>query len=158
MNAPATAPTTQPAAPPRRSFTLLTSGWLLLLSGVWMAITITSPVPLFGAMRGGVVAVLYNGVFAASLFAMGLALATYKPWALNATWAASACYSVDKLLFLLDSGARKASLAESRALLNAFGASLETLLDQAMVGVSLLFLLGWWGLVWVVWRRRGDFR
>lgn len=141
----------------KRSFTLVSSGWLLLLSGVWMVFTAATPVPLWGAMRSGAVAVVYNGVFAVSLLAMGVALVMHRRWAMNATWAASACYTLDKLLFILDSGARKASMAEGAALLRMLGSNTEGLVDQVSVAMALAFLAGWWGLVWFVYRRRADF-
>ena len=76
---------------------------------------------------------------------------------MNATWAASACYTLDKLLFILDSGARKASMAEGAALLRMLGSNTEGLVDQVSVAMALAFLAGWWGLVWFVYRRRADF-
>jgi hypothetical protein len=147
----------KPPVARKRSFTLVSSGWLLLLSGVWMVFTAATPVPLWGAMRGAAVAVVYNGVFAVSLLAMGVALVMHHRWAMNATWAASACYTLDKLLFILDSGARKASMAEGAALLRMLGSDAEGMVDQVSVGMAFAFLAGWWGLVWFVYRRRGDF-
>ena len=76
---------------------------------------------LFGALRGGIVAALYNGVLGALLMAMGYALAARKAWALQATAAASVGYTLDKMLFVIDGQARAASLGDSPQLLDAVG-------------------------------------
>ena len=145
-------------SPGRRNFTLMTTGWLLVLSGGWLLLTLTSPVPLFGELRGGIVAALYNGVLGALFMAMGYALAGRKAWALKATAAASVGYTLDKMLFLLDGQARAASLGESSQLLDAVGAGMGGMVDQVAVMVSLAFLVGWWGLVFYVYFKRGDFQ
>lgn len=89
-----------------------------------MLLTCTSPVALFGALRGGIVAALYNGVLGALLMAMGYALAARKAWALQATAAASVGYTLDKMQFVIDGQARAASLGDSPQLLDAVGAGM----------------------------------
>lgn len=142
----------------RSSFTMLTTGWLLALSGAWMLVMCTSPVPLFGAVRGGVVAVLYNGAFGVLMLVMGYALAGRKPWALTATGAATAAYTLDKALFILDGPARRASLVQSTHLLNSLGQGMEPMVDQVAVVMAASFLAGWWGLVLFIYLKRGYFR
>ena len=146
------------AAKERRSFTMLTTGWLLVVSGAWMLLACTSPVPLLGAMRGGAVAVLYNGVFGVAMLAMGYALANRKPWALTATAAATAAYTLDKVLFIFDGPARRASLVEGSQLLKSLGSGMDSMVDQVAVVMSVAFLAGWWGLVIYVYLKRGYFR
>jgi hypothetical protein len=146
------------AAKPRRSFTMLTTGWLLIVSGVWMVVMCGSPVPLFGAVRTGAVAVLYNGVFGVLLLAMGYALAGRKPWALKATAAATAAYTLDKVLFIFDSPARLASLKDGSQLLNSLGPGMDSMVDQVAVVMAASFLAGWWGLVLYIYLKRGYFR
>ena len=151
-----------PAMPPqagaRRNFTMLTSGWLLALSGAWMLVTCSSPVPLFGEVRGGVVAVLYNGAFGLLLLVMGYALAGRKSWALAATGAATAAYTLDKVLFIIDGPARRAALGDGSQMLNSLGPGTGTMVDQVAVLMSVAFLAGWWGLVLYVYLKRGYFR
>ena len=141
-----------------RSFTMLTTGWLLVLSGAWMLVTCTSPVPLFGAVRTGALAVLYNGVFGALMLAMGYALADRKPWALAITAAATAFYTLDKLLFIIDSKARLASLGGGTQLLNSLGPGMGTMVDQVSVLMSVAFLAGWWGLAIYIYIKRSYFQ
>lgn len=142
----------------KRDFTLWTSGWLLMISGGFVVLSITSPVALLGAMRGGVVAVVYNAAFAAAFFVMGFGLAQRRPWALNATWTCSALYTLEKVLFIVDTKAREASMAESSALLSAFGGGFGPTIDRAAQLFSVAFLAGWWGLVLYVWMKRDTFR
>jgi hypothetical protein len=143
---------------PKSSFTMVSTGWLLLLSGLWMLFNCTSPVPLFGAMRSGIIAVLYNGVFGAAFVAMGYALAYRKSWALAATCVASAVYTIDKLLFIFDAPARRASLDGASRLLTAVGPDLQPMLDQISVLMSWSFLAGWWGLAIYIYLKRGYFQ
>lgn len=158
-----------PAAPVsdnkvRRSFTMLTTGWLLMLSGAWMLVTCASAVPLFGAVRGGAVAVVYNAAFGALFLAMGCGLAWRKPWAIAATAAATACYTADKLLFIFDAAARHAYYAHSEQLqslsmlLGPDGGGIMQALDRVMVQMSWGFLAGWWGLAVYVYIKRGYFK
>lgn len=142
------------AAAPRHNFTIVSSGWLLVLSAVWSMVTLTSPVALAGAMRGGAVAVVYNLIFGLSFAAMGLALATRQRWAMTATYVTSAVYTLDKMEFLLDERARKASLAEASGLLGSMGSMVE----QGMVLVSLVFLLCWWSFVVYLYIKRDYFQ
>jgi hypothetical protein len=142
---------------PPRNFTLFSTGWLLVLSGVWMLVTCTSPVPLFGELRGGAVAVLYHGLLSASFLAMGYALATRKPWALAATAAASVAYTLDKLMYLIDAKARQASLVESIQFFDTLGEGMSDMIDQVAVVLSLAFLACWWGLCVYIYIKRAYF-
>ena len=137
-------------------FTMLTSGWLLVLSGAFSLLTCTSPVPLFGAMRGGIVAVIYNVAFGVSLAAMGYALARRKLWALKATAFATAIYTADKLIMILDSRARTA-LDQSPQLFDSLDPGMVGMVDQIMVKISIAFLAGWWGLVIYILINRNYF-
>lgn len=152
------------AGRPGRNFTMLTTGWLLLLSGAWMLATCTATVPLLGEARSGAVAMLYNGAFGALFLAMGYALAWRKPWALAATAAATACYTIDKLLFIFDAAARHAYYAHSEQLtslsmlLGSEGDGILQALDRVMVQMSWGFLAGWWGLAVYVYIKRSYFK
>ena len=142
---------------PEGDFTIVSTGWLLLLSGAWMLVTCTSAVPLFGEVRGGVVAVLYNVPLGAAFCAMGYALARRSRWALKATAVATALYTLDKLLFLVDTKARLASFSEASQLAGVLGDEMAALINQVSVLMSVAFLLGWWGLVVWLWFKRAYF-
>ncbi|MFA6034613.1 MAG: hypothetical protein WC889_17070 [Myxococcota bacterium] len=141
-----------------RNLTIFTSGWLLLLSGAWTLLQCTSPVPLFGALRGGVVAVVYNVMFGAALMSMGYAMAQRKPWALRAVAIATAVYTMDKLIFILDSQARLAAMGENAQLINELDAGMGAMLDRVTLMTPMAFLVGWWGLVAYIYVKRGYFQ
>jgi hypothetical protein len=140
------------AQPSRRNATISSSGVLLLASGVWSLLSVTSPVPMFGGLTGAA-ALLYNAVVATTLFAMGFALVRRAPWAMRAVWAASFVYTVDKLALLLDESAQHASLGE----LEAAAGPLSALVQETARLVSFLGLLGWWGFVLYLYLKRDYF-
>jgi hypothetical protein len=139
--------------PPKGSFTIVSSGWLLIVSGAASLVTVTSPVALLGAMRGGVVAVLYNAVFAIAFGAMGFALVSRKRWAITATLATSAIYTLEKLESLLDGAAKEAGMDEANGLLGSLGAAME----QVRMLTALVFLLCWWLFVAYLFAKRRYF-
>jgi len=153
--------TEPPAAGRRRPpghFTFVTSGWLLVLSGVFGLLFVTSGVPLLGALRHGAVAVVYNGITSAAFLAMGLAFVRRRPWAMRAVAAASVVYTLDKLLFLADAGARTAALGEGVTLVSGLlGRDGLALLDELSLAMALGLLVGWWAFVAWVYRHRGYF-
>lgn len=142
----------QSAQPNQRNFTIASSGVLLLVSGVWSLVSLTTPVPVFGGLTGAA-ALLYNAVMAATLVAMGFALVRRTPWAISAVWVASFVYTVDKVAFLLDESAQHASLAE----LEAAAGPLSALVQETARLVSFLCLLGWWGFVLFLYLKRDYF-
>jgi hypothetical protein len=143
---------------PPGHFTMVTAGWLLMLSGLLGALSLTSGVPLFGAVRHGVVAVSYNGIASAAFLAMGFALARRQRWAMRAVAAASVVYTLDKLLFLLDGSARAAALGETGQLASGLlGRDTLSQLDGVSVVMAVAFLVGWWLFVGWVYLRRDYF-
>lgn len=151
------APTAPPKVPGR--FTMVTSGWLLLISGAWGVVTLGSPVAVAGGVQHGVVAYLYNGVVAGAFLAMGTALAFKKRWAMRAVAAATAIYTLDKLLFMLDGRARAAAMAEAGTLLlSMLGPEMAAQMDRVGVMMAAGLLLGWWAFVGWVYLHRSYFR
>ena len=136
------------------NLTIVTTGWLLLLSGVWSCLTLTTPVALLGALRTGPIAVLYNGVFAVLFVAMGFALIGRKSWALSATWLTSLMYTLDKLELLFDPVAREAALGEAGSMLG----ELQPMAQQGLVLAAAFFLLGWWSFVVYLYLARAYFQ
>jgi hypothetical protein len=147
------APNRSPSAlPNQRNATIASSGFLLLVGGVWSLLSLTSPVPVFGGLTGAA-ALLYNALMAATSISMGFALVRRTPWAMRAVWGASFAYTVDKLAFLLDESAQHASLD---GLESAAGPLSALMLETARL-VSFLCLLGWWGLVLFLYLKRDYF-
>lgn len=145
-------------ARPRGHFTIVTAGWLIILSGVWGVLFLTSGVPLFGAVRHGAVAWLYNGVTSAAFLVMGFALLRRPPWAMRAVAFATVVYTLDKLFFLLDGSTRAVALGESgRLAASLLGPDALGMLDELSVLMALTFLVGWWGFVGWLFLHRDYF-
>ena len=148
-------PTSAPRA--KGSFTIKTAGWLFLLSGLFSLVSVTSDVPLFGAMRGGITAFCYNLVFAALFLGIGAGLILGKVWGYRLLMAGTALYSLDKCLFLLDKNARDAYLAASGVTEQVKTLVDTNMLDQLIVITSLASVACWWGFAFYIYWRRAYF-
>ena len=152
-------PPPAPGQPAKRrsSFAIVSTGWLLALSGTWMLLNCTTAVPLLGQVRAGISAILYNAVFGALFIAMGYALTARKPWAPAATAAATVFYTIDKVLFLVDGKARRAFLETGSTLGAIDPESMQIMEDGAFI-TTIAFLVGWWGLALFLYFKRSYFR
>lgn len=154
------------AAAPRRkgAFTIKSAGVLFIISGAYTLITATSEVPLFGAMRGGLVALAYNLGFAALFLGIGIGLVIGKPWGYGLILSGTALYSVDKILLMLDKPAQEAYFAAESSVqsLAAFiglqEADLQAVWSQAIIMGCLISLGCWWGFALYIYVRRDYFR
>jgi hypothetical protein len=143
---------------PKGHFTMRTAGYFFGLSALLSLVSITSDVPIFGAMRGGIVAVAHNAFFAALYAWMAVGLITARPWGYHALMAGTFLYSVDKLLFLFDADARKAYLA-THGVTNEVAKLIDvSALDSAIVLAILACVACWWGFAVYVYFRRDYFR
>ncbi len=143
---------------PKGSFTLKTSGWLFVVSGVVSAVTVSSDVPFWGAMRGGFVALCYNGFFAALFLSIGVGLILRKPWGYDLIVAGTILYCVDRLLFVLDGSTRAAYLAAS-GLTKQVATLIDTsMFDQFLILSTLTTVACWCGFAFYVHMRRDYFR
>jgi hypothetical protein len=154
------------AAAPRRkgAFTIKSAGALFIISGVYMLISPTSEVPLFGAMRGGLVALAYNLGFAALFLGIGIGLITGTRWGYGLVLSGTALYSVDKILLLLDEPAKEALLAGSSSLkslgplLGVDEVDLAGMFNRVLALVCLISLGCWWGFALYIYIRRDYFQ
>ena len=151
---------------PRRkgAFTIKTAGVFFLIAGGLSLISCTSDVPLFGAVRGGWVALCYNLGFAALFLGIGIGLLAATAWGYRLILYGTILYSVDRILLLLDNPARQAYLAGSSTLqslgplLGIEGADVTRLLDLALVITYLTSLACWWGFALYIYLRRDYFQ
>lgn len=142
-----------------RSFTIRTAALFFLASAAFEVFSLTSAVPLFGAMRGGAVAALCHLAYVVWFLAMGAGLWLARPWGYDVMVGGTIYYTVDKGLYLLDDTARAAELQEQ---LRAFGAG-PSLLDTGSIMrlVSLLTIvtvLCWWGFLAYLYINRSYFK
>jgi hypothetical protein len=153
------APVTTPVPLKRKGrSTILFAGGFFLLSAAIGLCTLTSAVPLLGAMRPGAVAVCYNLFFAAVFTGMGLGLLLGRPWGREVVLAGTVVYTIDRFLFLLDKGARAAYLGSSGLSNQLASMSDMKMLDQGVVLAVAISLLCWWGFGVYVYVRRDYFR
>lgn len=155
-------PATAAPLPKRRkgSSTIITTGVLFVLSGVNLLTALTSDVPLFGAMRGGSIALCYNIFFAALFLGLGLGLIIGRAWGYRLFLTATAIYSLDSLMFLLSKGTRDAYLAASditKQMRGLAGTVDVSLFDQAFLIVKIVSLLSWLGFAFYIYLKRDYF-
>ena len=137
---------------------LLISGGLFLLSGVLSLTSLTSDVPLFGAMRSGGLALCYNLFYVMLFSGMGLGLIMGRSWGYRLFMAGTGVYSLDRFLFLVNKDTRDAYLTASGVT-----QEVSTLIDMSMFDQGIFFatavtLLCWWGFACYVYLRRDYFQ
>ena len=138
-------------------FTFRLSAALFILSAVFELLSLTAAVPLFGEIRGGISAVIYHAVYAALFLALGVGLWAATPWGYPLVFGACVFYSLDKLQFLLSQQAVavfvKTQMAGFESELQSQGVS-EELILQAIVLMSVVVVVCWWGFaLYTYWRR-----
>ncbi len=140
-------------------FTVRTAAVFFLLSVVFELIFVTSPVPLFGAVRGGLVAVSCHLLYACLFAAMGIGLWTARPWGYRMMIAGTIFYTLDKLRYLLDGRARADELAR---LTKGYEAIFEMvnmdMLDPVTYLAYGLIVTCWWGFILYLYSHRDYFR
>ena len=150
----------EPSGPPRGRFTIRTAAVLFLLSAVIEVISITTPVPWFGALRSGASIVLYHLAFVTMFLAMGVGLWTGVRWGYWSVFAGTAVYTADKIRYVYDRPGRAAEIAaQIHSLAPEFDGQLDVNLLLALSGVmTLTFVLCWWGFAAYIYVRRGYFK
>lgn len=145
-----------PSSPtPRKvSSTIKTAGGFFLLSSAVSLVSLTSSVPLFGAMRSGGIALAYNLFYAMLFLGVGLGLILGRVWGYRLCLAGTVIYTLDSLGLVFNKATRDAYLAAS-GLTREVGSLVDLgLFDQGVVLASLVSLLCWWGFaVYIYWRR-----
>ena len=139
--------------------TIRVAGALFLVSGIWELFCLSSEVPLFGAVRAGMVAVTYHLLYVALFAVMGMGLLIGRYWGYKAVFAGTLVYTLDKVLLLLDRRAMEAYLTgQLKGNLEVLDFVDQDSLLQLMVAFSLLLIACWWGFALYVYLRRDYFR
>lgn len=155
---PPAAPVVNPVSPPparEGSFTLRSSGALFILSAGWELLSPFAAVPLFGALRGGGVALAYHAAFAAVYLAMGIGLVTLRPFGYRAVLGGTLLYTVDRALWLLDRGTQEAYFRQQMVDYEGL-VSMDDVLRVAFLS-GLATLMAWWGFAAYAHIRRAAF-
>ncbi|MGD2268836.1 MAG: hypothetical protein PVI06_00435 [Desulfobacterales bacterium] len=131
---------------------------LFFLSALLEIFSVTSNVPLLGALRGGIIAVVYHLVYIALFVGLGIGLWRATPWGYKLVFATTLIYTLDKALYLLYRDAMKAWLKRqfiSYADIWQY-IEIETFLNWITL-VMLLFVACWWGFAGYTYLRREYF-
>ncbi len=139
-------------------FTFKTTGALFMLSAVFELLSVTSEIPLFGGVRGGVAAVSYHLIYLALFAAIGFGLWQAKGWGPKAVLAGTLFYTLDKARYILDVKTQEAYLLMQ---LEGRQDILELIdmgsLRQLLVLAAATFIICWWGFAIYTFIRREYF-
>lgn len=142
-------------------FTFRTAGVLLMVSAALELLTITSEVPLFGEIRGGISAGIYHIVYVALFLALGMGLWSARKWGYTLVFVTTAIYTLDKLQLVLGHQALEAyvrtQMSGIESQLQSPGID-ETLIMQAIMLMAIVVVLCWWGFALYTWWRRDYFK
>jgi hypothetical protein len=147
------------AAGPKGRLTIRIAGALFVLSGLFELVSVTTPVPWFGVLRGGAQIVLYHLLFVSVFLAMGLGLWTGSRRGYHAVFAGTAIYTLDKVRYLLDRDGRAAEILYQLRNVPEFVEVLDmNLLLRLSTLMTAMFVLCWWGFAAYIYVRREYFQ
>ena len=90
--------------------------------------------------------------------AIAVGLLVPKVWACRLILTGTAVYTLDRLIFLLDSGAREAYLAKSGVTGEVAAFIDVSIFHQGIVLAILVSVLCWWGFALYIYLRRDYFQ
>jgi hypothetical protein len=131
------------------------------LSAVFELLSVTSEVPLFGAIRNGLSADIYHIVYVLLFLALGVGLWSAKKWGYMLVFITTALYTLDKLQFMLSRQVVEAFIATQ---MGGYESELQAqginagLIMEALVLMSIVVILCWWGFAWYTYVRRDYFQ
>ena len=96
----------------KSQFTMRTAAAFFLLSAIFEVLNVTGEVTLFGEVRHGMFAWTYHLLYGVVFFLIGIGMWIPKNWGLKALFGGTILYTLDKILYMLDRGAREAELLQ----------------------------------------------
>ncbi len=142
-------------------FTFRTTAVLFILSAVFEIFSVTSEVPLFGAIRTGLSANIYHIAYILLFAALGIGLWEAKKWGYSLVFITTALYTVDKLQFVLSRQTVETFIA---AQMGGYQSELQaqgidtSLIMEAIVLMNIVVVLCWWAFAWYTYIRRDYFQ
>ena len=138
--------------------TFQTAGVLFALSALFELFSITSSVPLFGNIQGGMIAATYHLIYVVFFFLLGFGLYKARSWAYKLVFVVTGLYTLDRLAYVLD---RKALESYLVALLGKYGVTIgiaETgFILKVILFATALIVACWWGFAGYTYLRREYF-
>ena len=139
-------------------FTFRTAAVFFILSALFELFSITSQVPLFGDVRGGMVAATYHLIYIVLYLFLGVGLYRAKPWSYTLVFLATGLYTLDRMVYVLDRQALKFYLT---AILDKYeitvGVPEMEIILKAILIASGLIVACWWGFAGYTYLRREYF-
>ena len=138
--------------------TFRTAAVLFGLSALLEILSITSKVALWGALRGGVVAVIWHLLYFSLFLGLGVGLWRAKPWGYKLVFVATLFYTLDKVSSLFYREFMKAWLMQQLSRYE----DIWQLIDigfvlQMVTLIMLVFVACWWGFAVYTYLRRDYF-
>ena len=138
--------------------TFQTAGVLFALSALLELFSITSRIPLFGNIRGGLIAATYHLIYVVLYFLLGFGLYRARSWAYKLVFVVTGLYTLDRLVYVLD---RKALESYLVAFLGKYGVTIgipETgFILKVLLLATALIVACWWGFAGYTYLRREYF-
>jgi len=151
-------PTEPTTTRPLGFYTIRIAAVFFGLSAAVEVFTAGVPVPILGAMRGGVPAAAYHVAFAVIFALIGVGLWGPARWGRRGLLLGTVIYSLDRVRYVLDLPGREAELRHQfegfPEILEAFSVGRLLAVGAALAG---LFVLCWWGFVGYAWMRTEYF-
>jgi hypothetical protein len=139
-------------------FTIRSAGVLFMLSAAFELLSLTSPVPLLGAIRGGFLMAAYHAIYIILFLIIGIGLWASKSWGYRAVFAGAVFYTLDKVLFLLDRATMETYLMQQ---LGPYREILQMIDTPSLVRIygyiAVMSIACWWGFVLYLHLRREYF-
>ena len=148
-----------PEKTPRGAGTLRSGGAFFVLSGLFEIYSLAEPVPLFGDMRGGLIAAISHLAYTGLYFVTGVGMIKLSFWGYRALMATTAIYSLNQLAFLVDSGAQQAAVqADLGSVSGLLGSDAAKMLSDSVQSTVLVLLLSWWAFALYAYFHRSAFQ
>ncbi|MGE0707113.1 MAG: hypothetical protein AB7N76_34845 [Planctomycetota bacterium] len=138
-------------------FTMKSTGALLLCSGLLESTSLGKAVPLFGAMRAGLIANAYHLLYVAMFCGLGVGLYLGRRWGYRLTFIVTGIYTLDKLRYALDTQGLHAELRSTAGNFRSLLVS-EKSVVQLTATAAVTVVLCWWLFALYVRVRRDYFR
>lgn len=143
---------------PKGKWTFRIAAVLFALSALTELAPPTAPVPLFGAIRSGPVAIFHHLFYAGLYVGLGVGLWQAKTWGYALLLFTTGVYTLDKLQLLFFREAVLIDLLSKPGPLGEVLAAVDShLLLTVFTAATLMILACWWGFAVYAYLRRGYF-
>ena len=138
--------------------TFRTAAVLFVLSAVLEIFSVTSKVALWGALRGGAVAVIWHMLYFLLFLGLGIGLWRAKPWGYKLVFVGTIFYTLDKVSALFYREFMKAWLMQQLSRMPVVWQLIDIELVLPIITLMILVLVAcWWGFAVYTYLRREYF-